>query len=49
LAASQLVGRSAVITKPTAEKKPGRRQDCVVAASVAGVVSRIGQGENHGT
>ena len=37
-----------VITKPSAEKKPGRRQDCVDAASVAGIVSRIGQGENHG-
>ena len=38
-----------VITKPSAEKKPGRGQDCVVAASLAGVVSRIGQGGNHGT
>jgi hypothetical protein len=37
-----------VITEPSAERKPGKGQDCVVAASLAGVVSGIGQGKITG-
>jgi uncharacterized membrane protein len=38
-----------VITKPAAKKKPGRGQDwSAVAASLAGVVSGIGQGKITG-